>query len=57
MKKKIIYLALALAVTITLFSCSGMTVGTGFGLNFSSGPYGTSVSPSFNIGFSGGYGW
>lgn len=57
MKKRIVYLSLALLALVVLYSCSGMGMSTGFGLNFSSGPYGTSVTPSFNVGFGGGFYW
>lgn len=56
MKLKSTYaLLLVLLFSITLLSgCAGMHIGGGIGLNFSSGPYGPSVTPSLNIGMYGG---
>ena len=55
MKKRIIFALVILIATLWLWSCSHMTVG--MGLNFGAGPYGVGVTPSFNVGFGGGYYW
>ncbi len=55
MKKRLLFGLLILVLTVVLYSCSHMTMGVG--LNFGAGPYGVGVTPSFNVGFSGGYYW
>lgn len=55
MKKRIIFALVFLIATCFLWSCSHMSVG--MGMSFGAGPYGVGVSPTFNVGFSGGHYW
>lgn len=60
-KQFILPLAILLLVAVALSGCSGAHVGFNYGIGIHSGPYGPTISPSFNIGISGGsggwYGW
>jgi hypothetical protein len=55
MKKKFILGIVLVLVVAVLWSCSNMSVG--MGISVGAGPYGVCVSPTFNVGFSGGHYW
>jgi hypothetical protein len=60
MKARFLKWTLVIAIitsTIFLTGCAGMHMGGGIGLNFSSGPYGPTLTPSLNMGFYGGGGY
>jgi hypothetical protein len=56
MKKNIFLKILVVLILLQLLeSCAGMSVG--YGVNFGVGPYGPTISPSFNVGMYGGGGY
>lgn len=56
--KLIIGIFLVAIAAAVFYSCSGVSVGTSFGVGFSGGPYGWGVHPGFNVGvYGGGYFW
>jgi hypothetical protein len=56
MKKNTILKILVVLILLQLLeSCAGMSVG--YGVSFGVGPYGPSISPSFNVGMYGGGGY
>lgn len=51
-------LIIALMLSVTAFSCTGVTVGTSFGVGYTGGPYGWGMYPGVRVGvYGGGYYW